>query len=235
MYLGDLVEEAPVRELFADPRHPYTRRLMACVPHLGGDKYTTSFLPIPGQPPGLARRPPGCPFAPRCPGFQAGRCDHPIPEESRLAACIACVACAGPRSSSFADAARPPSRRAARGSRRCSSGRTSVEHLRHRRRRLRASRRARKARRQRGPELRGHQGRDPRHRGRIRLRQVDLRARACRACSPSTAGKLALQRRRHRPRGAATQRTPQRTRRDPDGVPEPGRARSTRRTAPNSR
>ncbi len=82
MYLGDLIEEAPVRNLFADPKHPYTRRLMACVPHIGTDKYTTSFLPIPGQPPGLAKRPPGCPFAPRCAGFQAGRCDRPIPEEA---------------------------------------------------------------------------------------------------------------------------------------------------------
>ncbi|HEX4765467.1 MAG TPA: ABC transporter ATP-binding protein [Lichenihabitans sp.] len=82
MYLGDLIEEAPVRDLFANPKQPYTRRLMACVPHIGSDKYTTSFLPIPGQPPGLARRPPGCPFAPRCPGFEAGRCDHPIPEEN---------------------------------------------------------------------------------------------------------------------------------------------------------
>ena len=81
MYLGDLIEEAPVRELFATPRHPYTCRLMACVPHIGSDKYTTSFLPIPGQPPGLSRRPPGCPFAPRCPGFLPGQCDKPIPEE----------------------------------------------------------------------------------------------------------------------------------------------------------
>ncbi len=82
MYLGDLVEEAPVRDLFVNPRHPYTRRLMDCVPRLGSDKHTTSFLPIPGQPPNLSRRPPGCPFAPRCPGFQAGRCDHPIPEDA---------------------------------------------------------------------------------------------------------------------------------------------------------
>lgn len=81
MYLGDLVEEAPVREIFARPKHPYTRRLMACVPHLGGDKHTTSFLPIPGQPPGLARRPPGCGFGPRCEGFTPGRCDRPVPEE----------------------------------------------------------------------------------------------------------------------------------------------------------
>ena len=82
MYLGALVEEAPVRDLFAEPKHPYTRRLMECVPQLDSNKYTTSFLPIPGQPPSLSRRPPGCPFAPRCPGFQAGRCDHPVPEEA---------------------------------------------------------------------------------------------------------------------------------------------------------
>jgi peptide/nickel transport system ATP-binding protein len=78
MYLGDLVEEAPVRTLFKAPKHPYTRRLMACVPHLDGDKHTTSFLPIPGQPAGLAKRPQGCSFGPRCIGFTAGRCDHPI-------------------------------------------------------------------------------------------------------------------------------------------------------------
>ncbi|MCW6507805.1 ABC transporter ATP-binding protein [Lichenifustis flavocetrariae] len=82
MYLGDLVEEAPVRALFATPKHPYTRRLMACVPHLGSTKHSTSFLPIPGQPPSLARRPPGCPFGPRCDGFAPGRCDHPVPDET---------------------------------------------------------------------------------------------------------------------------------------------------------
>lgn len=82
MYMGDLVEEAPVRELFANPRHPYTRRLMACVPHLDSDKHTSSFLPIPGQPPSLANRPRGCAFAPRCSGFEHGRCDQEhIPEE----------------------------------------------------------------------------------------------------------------------------------------------------------
>ena len=85
MYLGDMVEEAPVRELFAHPKHPYTRRLMACVPHLGADKYTTSFLPIPGQPPGLARRPKGCGFATRCAGFEAGRCDTALAEEPVMA------------------------------------------------------------------------------------------------------------------------------------------------------
>src|SRR5262249_1781368 len=43
--------------------------------------FTTTFLPIPGQPSTLAERPIGCSFAPRCPGFTAGRCDRPIPIE----------------------------------------------------------------------------------------------------------------------------------------------------------
>lgn len=83
MYLGDLVEEASVHTLFKAPRHPYTRRLMACVPQLGGDKHTTAFQPIRGQPPTLAARPKGCTFAPRCPGALAGICDQKL-MESRL-------------------------------------------------------------------------------------------------------------------------------------------------------
>ncbi|WP_293853931.1 ABC transporter ATP-binding protein [uncultured Alsobacter sp.] len=82
MYLGELVEEAPVRELFAHPRHPYTRRLLACVPRLDTDKHETSFLPIPGQPPALAARPPGCPFGPRCAGFEERCAAGPVPAEA---------------------------------------------------------------------------------------------------------------------------------------------------------
>jgi peptide/nickel transport system ATP-binding protein len=82
MYLGDLVEEAPVREIFAHPRHPYTRRLMSCVPRLDRDKRSTSFLPIPGQPAALHARPPGCGFGPRCTGFEPGPCTRPIPLET---------------------------------------------------------------------------------------------------------------------------------------------------------
>jgi peptide/nickel transport system ATP-binding protein len=80
MYGGELVEEAPVTELFARPRHPYTRGLLACLPRLDADKHTTVLTPIPGQvaPPHL--RPPGCGFAPRCSSFRAGLCDRdPIP------------------------------------------------------------------------------------------------------------------------------------------------------------
>jgi peptide/nickel transport system ATP-binding protein len=74
MYLGDLIEEAPVTELFAHPRHPYTRRLLACAPKLDMDKRSASFAPIPGQPPSLANRPRGCSFGPRCGGFRPELC-----------------------------------------------------------------------------------------------------------------------------------------------------------------
>src|SRR5204862_3065798 len=65
MYGGRIVEMAPARELYARPRHPYTRGLMASVPRLddGGHK---RLVPIDGQPPDLAHLPRGCAFAPRC-------------------------------------------------------------------------------------------------------------------------------------------------------------------------
>jgi oligopeptide transport system ATP-binding protein len=65
MYAGRIVEEASVNELFARPLHPYTRGLLESIPRLDrkpGDKLT----PIEGQPPDLARLPPGCAFGPRC-------------------------------------------------------------------------------------------------------------------------------------------------------------------------
>jgi len=65
MYAGRVVEEAPARELYANPRHPYTRGLMASVPRLDGDT-GQRLVPIEGQPPNLAKLPPGCAFAPRC-------------------------------------------------------------------------------------------------------------------------------------------------------------------------
>jgi oligopeptide/dipeptide ABC transporter ATP-binding protein len=64
MYAGKIVEQAPVRELFDRPRHPYTRALLGSVPKLGNKDPLYS---IPGQPPNLANLPPGCAFQPRCP------------------------------------------------------------------------------------------------------------------------------------------------------------------------
>jgi oligopeptide transport system ATP-binding protein len=65
MYGGRVVESAPATELYARPRHPYTRGLMASVPKVDGDT-SQRLVPIEGQPPDLATLPPGCAFAPRC-------------------------------------------------------------------------------------------------------------------------------------------------------------------------
>jgi peptide/nickel transport system ATP-binding protein/oligopeptide transport system ATP-binding protein len=67
MYAGKVVEEAPVNELFQDPRHPYTQGLLGCVPVIGR-KYRTGgrLREIPGVVPSLLQMPPGCRFHPRC-------------------------------------------------------------------------------------------------------------------------------------------------------------------------
>ncbi len=65
MYAGRVVESAPADLLYAQPRHPYTRGLMASVPQLDSNTHER-LIPIDGQPPDLARMPPGCAFAPRC-------------------------------------------------------------------------------------------------------------------------------------------------------------------------
>ncbi len=64
MYAGRIVEEAPVRELFANPKHPYTRGLMASIP---GGAPGTRLRAIQGTVPPLGELPPGCSFSPRCP------------------------------------------------------------------------------------------------------------------------------------------------------------------------
>lgn len=65
MYGGRVVEEATTRQIFEDPRHPYTAGLLACIPRLEGNP---DRLPqISGQPPDLAALPVGCPFSERCP------------------------------------------------------------------------------------------------------------------------------------------------------------------------
>ncbi len=63
MYAGEIVETAPVGELFAAPWHPYTRRLLAARPRIGAPP---AGEPIPGSVPDPLARPPGCPFHPRC-------------------------------------------------------------------------------------------------------------------------------------------------------------------------
>jgi oligopeptide/dipeptide ABC transporter ATP-binding protein len=63
MYAGQLVEVAPVAELFADPKHPYTRALLDALPTRGARHLTV----IDGQVPNLLDPPAGCRFADRCP------------------------------------------------------------------------------------------------------------------------------------------------------------------------
>ena len=64
MYAGKIVESGDVHTIFTAPRHPYTIGLMDSLPRLTLDE--DWLRPIPGQPPSLINRPPGCPFHPRC-------------------------------------------------------------------------------------------------------------------------------------------------------------------------
>ncbi|MGP3963890.1 dipeptide ABC transporter ATP-binding protein [Nonomuraea sp. 3N208] len=64
-YGGRIVETGDVISIFTRPRHPYTAALMRSLPRL--DSTAERLLPIPGQPPDLTEKPPGCAFAPRCP------------------------------------------------------------------------------------------------------------------------------------------------------------------------
>ncbi len=65
MYAGRIVEKAPVRELFADPKHPYTKGLIGSVPRLDRTSKERLFS-IKGQPPNVIDLPDCCPFHPRC-------------------------------------------------------------------------------------------------------------------------------------------------------------------------
>ena len=80
MYAGKIVEYRAVRELFSDPKHPYTKALLGSVPKLGRKEPLDT---IPGQPPNLASLPAGCHFHPRCP-MAMPRCSEEEPRDFRL-------------------------------------------------------------------------------------------------------------------------------------------------------
>jgi oligopeptide/dipeptide ABC transporter ATP-binding protein len=81
MYAGRLVEAGPVRTIFNEPAHPYTRALIESIPKFGDA--AERLTAIEGQPPDPASLPPGCAFHPRCP-FVVDRCRAEAPPESRL-------------------------------------------------------------------------------------------------------------------------------------------------------
>jgi peptide/nickel transport system ATP-binding protein len=64
MYAGRIVEEAPTREIFYSPRHPYTKHLIGSLPRIGDSSHREGLK---GNPPNLANPITGCPFHPRCP------------------------------------------------------------------------------------------------------------------------------------------------------------------------
>lgn len=77
MYGGKIVESAPVRELFADPKHPYTQGLLRSIPKLGA--HSKRLNTIPGLVPSLGNFPQGCRFQDRC-TFKQERCTKTLPE-----------------------------------------------------------------------------------------------------------------------------------------------------------
>src|SRR5438876_6580823 len=78
MYLGRVVEQAPVDAIFHDPKHPYTRALLTSIPRIRA-RTRERLTPIAGAVPHPYDRPAGCPFHPRCAHFMPGTCDRDPP------------------------------------------------------------------------------------------------------------------------------------------------------------
>lgn len=88
MYAGDLVEVAPVKEIFREPLHPYTQLLIASLPSI---KKRGGYKGIPGLPPSLLNRPKGCPFVARCPlAMERCRVETPSPRRPASDRMVAC-------------------------------------------------------------------------------------------------------------------------------------------------
>ncbi|MBN2548073.1 MAG: ABC transporter ATP-binding protein [Anaerolineales bacterium] len=91
MYMGKIVETAPVRSIFRLPLHPYTVGLMRSIPHLGR-RVKERLTPIPGSVPDPYSIPKGCAFYPRCPAPKKASCQEEVPlveiEPGHLVRCI---------------------------------------------------------------------------------------------------------------------------------------------------
>ncbi len=72
MYAGRIVESGTTKDIFANPRHPYTIGLLKCIPRLDEEE-GTKLIPIEGLPPNLINMPPTCAFLPRC-SYRLDKC-----------------------------------------------------------------------------------------------------------------------------------------------------------------
>ncbi len=82
MYLGRIVEEAPVEEIFRRPNHPYTKALLSEVPRI--ERAKRRFKPVAGELPSPLDPPKGCHFHPRCP-YATDRCRIEVPKKIEIA------------------------------------------------------------------------------------------------------------------------------------------------------
>ena len=92
MYLGRVVEQGKVDDIFHDPKHPYTKSLLQSIPSIESVP-RVKLHTISGSIPHPFNRPTGCPFHPRCASFMPGRCDNAEPVlapvgEGRKASCF---------------------------------------------------------------------------------------------------------------------------------------------------
>jgi len=78
MYLGRIVEQGKVDDIFHNPKHPYTRALLQSIPSIEAPP-RVKLPTISGSIPHPLNRPAGCPFHPRCAAFMPGRCDREAP------------------------------------------------------------------------------------------------------------------------------------------------------------
>src|SRR5690349_15907944 len=83
MYLGQVVEYGPVREILRNPKHPYTVDLLRAVPRLGKSA-RQRLVAIEGSIPSPFERPTGCPFHPRCSRMMPGTCETHMPSVTQL-------------------------------------------------------------------------------------------------------------------------------------------------------
>ena len=78
MYLGNIVESGPVKEIIKNPKHPYTQGLIDALPNI--DNLDAPLIPVPGSIPSPLERPSGCVFHTRCKIYEEGLCNNEEPQ-----------------------------------------------------------------------------------------------------------------------------------------------------------